>query len=284
MGWEKRGKTNQEYYYRNVKQPDGTWKKTYFGKGLRAEVESLINEKELAQKKKPKKISKQVAKAKAAYKLQQKSTVDLVNLMMAADGYHNPASRGWRKISKTKSKKGANPMDDKQPNAKTHDPLDIQQCIERAKNGDESALPFLKQHIQKNPQLVFQNADLARRTHHGWIQLLTQKDLYLKICLQNEICHLKSQLMKQGNGTVVEKLIIDQVISTYLQIYYHERVNMTRLSFCSEVPASETKALEATFNRHMRSLCTYSAINAISAKAQIEKAINSALENATAAS
>ena len=59
---------------------------------------------------------------------------------------------------------------------------------------------------------------------------------------------------------------------------------MERLSYCSEVPAPETKALEATFNRHMRSLCTYSAINAISAKAQIEKAVNSAMENLNLAS
>ena len=282
MAWEERGK--KKYYYRNMKQPDGSWKKTYFGKGLRAEVESMIREKELAEKKKQKETSKQVTDAKAAYKRQEKSTKNIVNLMMAADGYHNPASRGWRKISKPRHKKGANPIDDKQPNAKNHDPLDVQQCIKRAKNGDRTALPFLKEHIKKNPQLVFQNADLAKRAHHGWIKLLTQKDLFLKECLQNEIYHLKSLLMEQGNGTVVEKLIIDQVISTYLQIYYHEQQNMERLSFGSDVPASETKALEATFNRHMRSLCTYSAINAISAKAQIEKAVNSALENASVAS
>ena len=283
MGWEKRGKTNQEYYYRNVKQPDGTWKKTYFGKGLRAEVESLINEKELAQKKKPKKISKQVAKAKAAYKLQEKSTTSLVNLMMAGEGYHNPASRGWREISKTKLKQGAIPMDDQQQKEPIN-PLDVQQCIERARNGDESALPFLKQHVQKNPQLLAENADLATTTHHRWITLLSKTDLFKAQCLWCEIFQLKEKLINEGNGTTVEKLIIDQVISTYLQIYYHEQENMKRLSYCSEVPASETKALEATFIRHMRSLCTYSAINAISAKAQIEKAINSALENATAAS
>ena len=283
MGWEKRGKTNQEYYYRNVKQPDGTWKKTYFGKGLRAEVESLINEKELAQKKKPKKISKQVAKAKAAYKLQEKSTTSLVNLMMAGEGYHNPASRGWREISKTKLKQGAIPMDDRQQQEPIN-PLDVQQCIERARNGDESALPFLKQHIQKNPQLLAENADLATTTHHRWIALLSKTDLFKAQCLWCEIFQLKEKLINEGNGTTVEKLIIDQVISTYLQIYYHEQENMKRLSYCSEVPASETKALEATFIRHMRSLCTYSAINAISAKAQIEKAINSALEQVTIAS
>jgi len=282
MPWEKRGKN--KYFYKKVKQPDGKWKKTYFGKGLRAEVESMIHEKQQAHKRKQRDISKQVADAKAAQKRHEKSTSKLVDLMMAGDGYHNPASRGWRKISKTKSKKGANPMDDKQPNAKTHDPLDIQQCIERAKNGDATALPFLKEHIEKNPQLVLQNVNLAKRAHYGWIKLLTRKDLYVQECLNNEIYHLQLQLIEQGNGTTVEKLIIDQVISTYLQIYYHERVNMERLSFCSEVPASETKALEATFNRHMRSLCTYSAINAISAKAQIEKAVNSAMENLNLAS
>ena len=88
MPWEKRGK--KKYYYRNMKQPDGSWKKTYFGKGLRAEVESMIREKEQAQKRKQRDISKQVASAKTAHKRQQKSTVDLVNLMMAGDGYHNP--------------------------------------------------------------------------------------------------------------------------------------------------------------------------------------------------
>ena len=282
MAWEERGK--KKYYYRNMKQPDGSWKKTYFGKGLRAEVESMIREKQQAQKRKQRDISKQVASAKTAHKRQQKSTVDLVNLMMAADGYHNSASRGWRKISKTKYKKGANLMDNKKSNEKNHDPLDVQQCIERARNGDETALPFLKEHIRKNPQLLADNADLATTTHHKWITLLSKNDLFKAQCLWDEIYHLKETLIQEGNGTTVEKLIIDQVISTYLQIYYHEQENMERLSYCSEVPASETKALEATFNRHMRSLCTYSAINAISAKAQIEQAINSVLEKVTAAS
>ena len=174
-------------------------------------------------------------------------------------------------------------MDDQQQKEPIN-PLDVQQCIERARNGDESALPFLKQHVQKNPQLLAENADLATTTHHRWITLLSKTDLFKAQCLWCEIFQLKEKLINEGNGTTVEKLIIDQVISTYLQIYYHEQENMKRLSYCSEVPASETKALEATFIRHMRSLCTYSAINAISAKAQIEKAINSALENATAAS
>lgn len=282
MPWEKRGK--KKYYYRNMKQPDGTWKKNYFGKGLRAEVESMIREKELAEKKKQKETSKQVTDAKAAHKRQEKSTKNIVNLMMAADGYHNPASRGWRKISKPRNKKGTNPMDDKQPNAKNHDPLDVQQCIERARKGDESVLPLLQKYIQKNPQLLTENADLATNTHHRWITLLSGEDFFKAQCLWGEIFQLKEQLTEEGNGTTVEKLIIDQVISTYLQIYYHEQKNTKRLAHSTEVPASETKALEATFTRHMRSLCTYSAINAISAKAQIEKAVNSALENASLAS
>ncbi len=282
MPWEERGKNR--YFYKKVKQPDGKWKKTYFGKGLRAEVEAMLYEKQQAQKRMQRKISKQVADAKAAQKRQEKSTFKLVDLMMAGDGYHNPDFRGWRKISKAKSKNGAKTMDDKQPNENEYDPLDVQQCIERARNGDETALPSLKEHIQKNPQILSENFDLATSTHHRWITLLSKNDFFKAQCLWNEIHHLKEKLIKEGNGTTVEKLIIDQVISTYLQIYYHEQQNMERLSYCSEVPASETKALEATFNRHMRSLCTYSAINAISAKAQIEKAVNSAMENLNLAS
>ncbi len=175
-------------------------------------------------------------------------------------------------------------MDDNQPNEQNCDPLDVKQCIERAQQGDASVLQDLKKHIQKNPQLITENADLATTTHHKWISLLSKNDLFKVQCLWDEIYHLKEKLIKEGNGTTVEKLIIDQVISTYLQIYYHEQENMERLSYCSEVPAPETKALEATFNRHMRSLCTYSAINAISAKAQIEKAVNSAMENLNLAS
>lgn len=282
MPWEERGKNR--YFYKKVKQPDGKWKKTYFGNGLRAEVEATLYENQQSQKRKQRDISKQVADAKTAHKRQQKSTSKLVDLLMASEGYHNPVFRGWRKISKSRHKNGANPMDDKQPNEKSYDPLDVKQCIERAQQGDASVLQDLKKHIQKNPKLITENADLATTTHHKWITLLSKNDLFKVQCLWNEIYHLKEELIKEGNGTTVEKLIIDQVISTYLQIYYHEQENMERLSYCSEIPAAETKALEATFNRHMRSLCTYSAINAISAKAQIEKAVNSALENVTVAS
>ena len=116
MPWEERSKNR--YFYKKVKQPDGKWKKTYFGKGLRAEVEAMLYEKQQAQKRMQRKTSKQVADAKAAQKRHENSTFKLVNLMMAGDGYHNPDFRGWRKISKPKQKTGANPMDDKKSNKK----------------------------------------------------------------------------------------------------------------------------------------------------------------------
>ena len=147
MPWEERGKNR--YFYKKVKQPDGKWKKTYFGNGLGAEVEATLYENQQSQKRKQRDISKQVADAKTAHKRQQKSTSKLVDLLMASEGYHNPVFRGWRKISKSRYKNGANPMDDKQPNEKSYDPLDVKQCIERAQQGDASVLQDLKKHIQK---------------------------------------------------------------------------------------------------------------------------------------
>ncbi len=164
MPWEKRGKN--KYFYKKVKQPDGKWKKTYFGKGLRADVEAMLYEKQQAQKRMQRNSSKRVADAKAAVKRQEKSTSKLVDLMMAGDGYHNPDFRGLRKISKAKLKNGANPMDDKQPNEQDCDMLDVKQCIERTQQGDASVLQDLKKHIQENPQLITENVDLTTATHH----------------------------------------------------------------------------------------------------------------------
>lgn len=103
MVWEKRKFT--AYYYKSVRLPDGRRVTEYYGRGLRAFATSLaVDRRELEKSQAMKVIRELRAETIEAEELAQifhDGVAESLAAEMLIIGYHNPGSRGWRKIMQT---------------------------------------------------------------------------------------------------------------------------------------------------------------------------------------
>ena len=117
--------------------------------------------------------------------------------------------------------------------------------------------------LRENPKLAKNNGDLAGQTQIHWIDLIAGQDLYRRECLLMKVAKLKRELFVETNGTVVEEMLVDQAISTWLQLYYHEDREATRPAANIQLGEYRLRKVESAFNRHMKSLGAVAAMKAV---------------------
>ena len=125
------------------------------------------------------------------------------------------------------------------------------------------SISALRRMLRENPKLAKNNGDLASQTQIHWIDLIAGQDLYRRECLLMKVAKLKRELFVETNGTVVEEMLVDQAISTWLQLYYHEDREATRPAENIQLGEYRLKKIESAFNRHMKSLGAVAAMKAV---------------------
>lgn len=254
MAWETRD-GNTEYFYLNQRLPDGRIRKKYFGKGMLAEIESLRLEKKAVASRQLAAERQLTAAAESLLKQHLRSTRDVTHTLMLSIGYTNERYRGWRPLPMIA------PQENKQENNQKHDrdPADddqpsFKELVKAARHGDRTVMPALRKIMWANPELIKHNGDLASQTMIHWIDLIAGRDLYYREALLLKVVVLKKDLIAETNGAVVEKLLVEQAVSTWLQLYYHENREATDPAQNIQVGEFRLKKIESAFNRHMRSL------------------------------
>ena len=147
------------------------------------------------------------------------------------------------------------PADDDQPS--------FEEMVKAARNGDRSVMPALRKFMWANPELVMSNGDLANRAVIHWIELIAGRDLFYREALIMNVVGLTRILIRETNGTLVEKMLVDQAMSTWLQLYYHEDREATAPAQNLQVGEYRLKKIESAFNRHMRSLSALASMRTI---------------------
>ena len=259
MAWETRG-GEDEYFYLSQRLPDGRIRKKYFGKGLLAEVESLWLERKAAVRHQLSEERKQTAAAETLLKQHLRSTTDVTHTLMLSMGYTNERSRGWRHLPMIAPHEAshdvATPDTDEQGDS-------FSELVNAARQGDRSVIPVLRRMIWENPRLAKFSGDLAGQTQLHWIDLITGQDLFYRECLLMKMAKLKQKLLAETKGTVVGEMLVDQAISTWLQLYYHEDREATSPAENIQIGEYRLKKIESAFNRHMRSLSALTALKAV---------------------
>lgn len=258
MAWETRDGGNQ-YFYLNQRLPDGRVRKKYFGNGMLAEVESLRLDINAVARRQLATERQLTATGESLLKQHLHSTRDVTHALMIAIGFTNERSRGWRPIPMISLKE--TDQEDKHENSQEHDgnpagedQPSFKELVNAARNGDRSVMPALRKIVWANPELIINNGDLASQTMIHWIKLISGRDLYYREALIMNVVALTRILIRETNGTLVEKMLVEQAVSTWLQLYYHEDREATDPAENIKVGEFRLKKIESAFNRHMRSL------------------------------
>jgi hypothetical protein len=98
---------------------------------------------------------------------------------------------------------------------------ELRDLVERAQHGDETAMPELRQLLDKSPQLWEQIGDLAKHVETAWIKLLAANDLLTQECLHREAERRRVELLGE-DPTAIERHLIETIVANWLQLKHAE--------------------------------------------------------------
>jgi hypothetical protein len=274
MAWENRGK-QKTYFYRS-ERVDGQVRKTYLGSGMLAEVESIRLERKAMQRAQITAEKQQTITAETLLKHQIQNTADLTFGLMASVGFTNERYRGWRPIPVIALQQTDS---NEQKQELSEQGGSFRELADAARQGDRSVVPALRRMLRENPALARSSGELAGQTQIHWIDLIAGQDLYRRECLLMKLAELKWQLRTETNGTVVEHMLVDQAISTWLQLYYHEDREAKGPAENIKLGEFRLKKIESAFNRHMRSLSALTALKAVNFTQRMAETMASVAQN-----
>src|SRR5262245_65630921 len=108
--------------------------------------------------------------------------------------------------------------------------------VKRAKAGDESAVPRLREFLDGYPAIWRSYGDLAAQAQKSWVALAAGRDLHLRECLTRFAADQRAQLVRPGAGPM-ERLLAERAVACWLQLQYFVQLEAQELA-TSKPPAA----------------------------------------------
>lgn len=248
MAWVKR--RERTYFYLSKKLPDGRVGKQYFGHGLLAEIESMRLEKLHADRAKIRLEKARFREADAFVEAHFKMVNEISSAALIASGYINPKSRGWRRTRMSES----TVQDGHAVQSIAFDQARFTEIVAAAKAGDRNVVPELRAMLIAHPELQRNDGDLASMCQLQWMHRITGQNHYLRQCLILKVQKLKQQLTSEGAGTTIEAMIIDQIVTCWLQLNYTDAQDAKSPATSIQVADHQLRRIESISKRQLKAL------------------------------
>ena len=98
---------------------------------------------------------------------------------------------------------------------------ELRDAIERAQDGDETALPIIREHLRARPDDYWQLVNYARVVQNAQIKAYTGAGLYVQEVMHEVVRRLREDLEGE-NPSPLESLLVDRIISCYLHVNFAE--------------------------------------------------------------
>jgi len=255
VAWEIRG-NGCRYFYLNERQADGRVHKRYFGKGLLAEVESLRLEWKASRRQLELQERKTILDLESMTTDYAKSTRITVEAHLYAAGFHSPSSRGWRRKRSMIRPTEANDLESQSRDlAETEtEEITLGELVARCRRGDQHAAKTLRQVLREHPDLYDGLGQVSQKVQVKWIKAITGSDLFEREMVLKATSELRQALLEEGSGTQLERLVVEQVVSSQLQQAFHESREAQAASCGAEVSKHRLDAVERASRRHTKAL------------------------------
>lgn len=125
--------------------------------------------------------------------------------------------------------------------------------VKLANEGNQDAINWLRKFLDDNPQVWGALGDLARTAERAWIDLITNKDVLAAESIRRQLVQLKTDLIGES-PTVVEKMLGDQVLGTWLEVRYLETMSANPKAGSLGQTALMLKRTESAQKRHLNAI------------------------------
>lgn len=140
--------------------------------------------------------------------------------------------------------------------------LELRELVVKAKRGDASVLPRLRQFFAQAPELWQHVGDLARQSQAGWIKLAAGSDKHLQESICQKVSALKMELADPSTPPL-ERLLVERVISSWLQLYYHELREAQQPADSVKLAEFRLKQLTSAQDRHIKAIAALATLKRV---------------------
>jgi hypothetical protein len=117
---------------------------------------------------------------------------------------------------------GGDDVATKTPNQPTEEEglAELNSLVRRAKSGDRTAVPRLRQYLDLNPPLWHHAGDVGLQAQAAWIDLICGQNLHMRECLVRRLNEMKQGLVGDTKPSPLEVLLIERIAVAWLQVSY----------------------------------------------------------------
>lgn len=130
---------------------------------------------------------------------------------------------------------------------------ELRELVVKARKGDASVVPRLREYLAQAPQLWQQCGDLAIQSQAAWVRLIAGEDKYLQECIVKKANAMKMKLAGEDTPTL-EALLVERVVATWLQLYYHETRGAQQEEKSLKWAEFRLKQANAASDRYLKSI------------------------------
>jgi hypothetical protein len=144
------------------------------------------------------------------------------------------------------------------PAPKTYPP-ELQALLEKASRGDRTVLPELKRAFDEHPELAAQLGDLVWHAQESLLTLVAGSCLTVREAIARQAAALRQRLAATATSEL-EKLLIDRVVLSWLEVY-HSDIDLAQRLLKSSGAEPAAQAAQRRLDRaHARYLSALKAL------------------------
>ena len=140
--------------------------------------------------------------------------------------------------------------------------VELRELVDRAQAGDATALPCLRPLMEAHPEVWRHLAELAARVEGAWLGLLAADHPLMVEALKRTAQELKTDLLGE-NPTQLERLLVDRVVSGWLEARYAEAQATQPASGEVDQAARRLRYEESAKRRLLTAVKTLTALRAL---------------------
>ncbi len=129
----------------------------------------------------------------------------------------------------------------------------LEAAVAKANAGDQRALSWLREFLDENPQVWRHAGNLARVAEQAWISLIANGDKLAEESIRRQL-HEMQKTLRGGEAGLLETLLCDQVVATWLEMKYGEATAAEPEGMSVGQATLMLKRLESAQRRHLAAI------------------------------
>lgn len=176
--------------------------------------------------------------------------------------------------------KKADPVGGEARGGRLGDIKGARELLVRAHEGDESALPALRELLDAAPSLARRFVDPAREVERIMLRNYAGEDLMLKEAMPVALKSMREELAGDAPSPL-ERLLVERVVATWFQLQYFEALHAQSFKGSMSLAQSDhfQKRIDRAQGRHLSAIKTLAQVRKMGPSVQIniaDKQINTA--------